>query len=115
MDGVHGDNCHTFYAGSPSPAARALVDCTHELMMQAIAGGFSRGLLITRVALRNRVEWDMLSTNESGLLGNIWAACGPGVPFDVIGHIIASGAKKEGFGVSLATLSAGSGLQSNKC
>ena len=41
------------------------------------------------------------------LLGNVCAACGPGVPFDVIGHIIASGAKKEGFGVSWANLAAG--------
>jgi methionyl aminopeptidase len=39
VNGVHGDNCHTFYAGTPAPASRALVDCTHECMMQAIAGG----------------------------------------------------------------------------
>jgi methionine aminopeptidase len=29
-----------------------------------------------------------------------FAACGPGVPFEVIGQIIASGAKQNGFGVS---------------
>ena len=39
VDGVHGDNCHTFYAGTPAPAARALVECTHDCMMKAIAGG----------------------------------------------------------------------------
>lgn len=63
VNGVHGDNCHTFYAGTPSPAARALVHCTHDCMMRAIA------------------------------------ACGPGVPFDVIGRIISNVAGQAGFGV----------------
>jgi methionine aminopeptidase len=48
VNGVHGDNCHTFYAGTPAPAARALVECTHDCMMKAIAGGNQPAVLVSR-------------------------------------------------------------------
>ncbi len=35
-DGVHGDNCATFYAGEPAPEVRELGERTKEAMMRAI-------------------------------------------------------------------------------
>ena len=36
LDGVHGDTCATFFAGTPAPAARQLSERTHEAMLRAI-------------------------------------------------------------------------------
>jgi methionyl aminopeptidase len=34
VDGVHGDTCGTFYAGTPKPEVRDLAERTHEAMMR---------------------------------------------------------------------------------
>jgi len=36
VDGVHGDNCATFYAGEPAPEVRELGERTHEALMRGI-------------------------------------------------------------------------------
>jgi methionyl aminopeptidase len=36
VDGVHGDNCATFYAGAPTPQVRDLGERTREAMMRGI-------------------------------------------------------------------------------
>jgi methionyl aminopeptidase len=36
VDGVHGDTCATFFAGTPSDEVRSLSDVTHEAMMRGI-------------------------------------------------------------------------------
>jgi methionyl aminopeptidase len=37
IDGVHGDNCATYFAGTPSEDARLLGERTHEALLRAIA------------------------------------------------------------------------------
>jgi len=36
LDGVHGDTCATFFAGTPTPEVRALGERTHEAMLRGI-------------------------------------------------------------------------------
>jgi methionyl aminopeptidase len=36
VDGVHGDTCATFFAGTPAPEVRALGERTHEAMLRGI-------------------------------------------------------------------------------
>jgi methionyl aminopeptidase len=36
LDGVHGDTCATFFAGTPAPEVRALGERTHEAMLRGI-------------------------------------------------------------------------------
>ena len=47
-----------------------------------------------------RVLRDRLELGAVGWRVIVSAACGPGVPFDAIGHIIAAAAEKAGFGAS---------------
>src|SRR6202012_1730860 len=37
IDGVHGDNCGTFFAGTPSDETRLLGERTHEALLRAVA------------------------------------------------------------------------------
>lgn len=36
LDGYHGDTSRTFYVGTPSPSARALVEANEEALREAI-------------------------------------------------------------------------------